>query len=94
VTGMPSKIYRLWLVWSRSWPVIVLPSALLILDFVGFVITLRGLGHSVPPALAHATITWLEPVLFLGEALTNVLCSGRWSPSVDGELARTDARQP
>jgi hypothetical protein len=83
------QIYRLWIVWSRSWAVIALPCALIVFDFVGFVIALHGSDHYASPALASATKDWLEPILFLFEALTNILCSG-WSPHTDGLPGNAD----
>jgi hypothetical protein len=87
------QIYRLWIVWSRSWAVIALPCALIVFDFVGFVIALHGSDHYASPALASATKDWLEPILFLFEALTNILCSG-WSPHTDGLPGNADVSWP
>jgi hypothetical protein len=73
---LQTQIYRLWIVWSRSWAVIIVPCALLAFDFVGFVISLHGLDHTASPGLIRATAVWIEPTIFFCEAFTNILCGG------------------
>jgi hypothetical protein len=76
---LQTQIYRLWIVWSRSWAVIIVPCALLAFDFVGFVISLHGLDHTASPGLIRATAVWIEPTIFFCEAFTNILCGGQSS---------------
>jgi hypothetical protein len=72
--------------------VTVVPSALVVFDFIGFVISLHGSDHTSSPALARATTVWLEPVIFFCEAFTNILCSGRLLSTFAWQR-RTDAHQ-
>jgi hypothetical protein len=63
-------------VWKRSWLVIILPIAIIIFEFIGFVMILYGESIYVNE-VGHVTLRTLTPILFIFEALTNIICAGR-----------------
>jgi hypothetical protein len=73
-----SQIYRLWVIWGRSWMVIAVPTVLVVFDFAGFVICLHGSSHHASAAFAHMSVDVLEPILFFCEAFTNLFCAGQF----------------
>jgi hypothetical protein len=56
--------------------VILIPIAIIIFEFIGFVMILYGESIHVNE-VGHVTLRTLTPILFIFEALTNIICAGR-----------------
>jgi hypothetical protein len=75
-TADAAQIYRLWVVWGHSRAVVVLPTLLMLFDVAGFGVILYGDARNL--AVPGLDIYVWSAVIFICEALTNLLCAGAY----------------
>jgi hypothetical protein len=73
---LQSQIYRLWIVWGRSWTVAALPAALTLFDLVAFIVILQRAARYDPASKQSIDLDIWTPLVFALEALTNLTCAG------------------
>jgi hypothetical protein len=66
------QIYRLWVVWSRTWLVIAPPVAVTLFNCAGFIVVLRLSTGAAPDFRVEI---W-SGVVYALETATNVYCAG------------------